>query len=137
VLVLAYLAAGGVAALLGGRVPGGAWLSLHLVLLGAVSNAIVAWSEHFAAALLHAPPAGERAALARTLALNLGVAGVLTGVPTGRPGLVAAGAGLAGLVVLAHGLGSPPARSVPWPPAWGTRSGSTWLRPPRCSPGRG
>jgi nitrite reductase (NO-forming) len=71
VLVLAYLAVGGVAALLGDHLPGGAWLSLHLVLLGAVSNAIVSWSGYFTAALLHAPPAGERAGLARTLALDL------------------------------------------------------------------
>ncbi|HEY8557256.1 MAG TPA: nitrite reductase, partial [Actinomycetes bacterium] len=59
----------------------------------------------FAAALLHAPPAGERAGLVRTLALNLGVLAVLLGVPGGRYGLVVAGASLAGLVVLAHGLG--------------------------------
>jgi nitrite reductase (NO-forming) len=104
-LVLAYLAAGGVTALLGGVVPRASWLALHLVLLGAVSNAIVSWSGYFAAALLHAPPAGERAGLARTLGLNLGVVAVLTGVPAGRAGLVAAGAALVGLVILGHGLG--------------------------------
>jgi nitrite reductase (NO-forming) len=53
--VLAYLAAGGVTLLLGRRVAGGGWLALHLVLLGAATNAIVVWSEHFAAALLRAP----------------------------------------------------------------------------------
>jgi len=52
--VVAYLAAGGVTLALGERVAGGGWLSLHLVLLGAATNAIVVWSEHFAAALLHA-----------------------------------------------------------------------------------
>jgi hypothetical protein len=50
--VLAYLAAGGVVLALGERVVGGGWLALHLVLLGAATNAIVVWSEHFAAALL-------------------------------------------------------------------------------------
>jgi nitrite reductase (NO-forming) len=113
--VLAYLAAGGVVLALGQRVPGGGWLALHLVLLGAATNAIVVWSEHFAAALLRAAPVGERAAAARALALNLGIVAVLAGVPTGRTALAAAGAGLAGVVVLAHavGLASRIARALP------------------------
>jgi nitrite reductase (NO-forming) len=103
-LVLGYLAAGGVALALGDRVAGGGWLALHLVLLGAATNAIVVWSEHFASALLRTAPVGEWAATARALALNLGIVAVLAGVPTGRPALAAAGAGLAGVVVLAHAL---------------------------------
>ena len=102
--VLAYLAAGGVTLALGERVAGGGWLALHLVLLGAATNAIVVWSEHFAAALLRTPPASERAATARALALNLGIVAVLGGVHTGRDALAAAGACLAGVVVLGHGL---------------------------------
>jgi len=103
-LVLGYLAAGGVALALGDRVAGGGWLALHLVLLGAATNAIVVWSEHFATALLRTAPVGEWAATARALALNLGIVAVLAGVPTGRPDLAVAGAGLAGVVVLAHAL---------------------------------
>ncbi|HEY6590389.1 MAG TPA: hypothetical protein VI751_05055 [Actinomycetota bacterium] len=103
-LVLGYLAAGGVALALGDRVAGGGWLALHLVLLGAATNAIVVWSEHFATALLRTAPVGEWAATARALTLNLGIVAVLAGVPTGRPALAAAGAGLAGVVVLAHAL---------------------------------
>jgi nitrite reductase (NO-forming) len=103
--VLAYLAVGGVVLALGQRVPGGGWLALHLVLLGAATNAIVVWSEYFAAALLRAPPASERMAMVRALALNLGVVGVLVGVHTGRSGLAAAGACLAGLTVGGHALG--------------------------------
>jgi hypothetical protein len=61
-LVLGYLAAGGVTLALGDRVAGGTWLALHLVLLGGLTNAIVVWSEHFAAALLRVPRADERAA---------------------------------------------------------------------------
>jgi nitrite reductase (NO-forming) len=102
--VLAYLAAGGVTFALGDRVAGGDWLALHLVLLGAATNAIVVWSEHFAAALLRAPPVAERTATARALALNLGIVAVLGGVHTRRPALAAAGACLAGLVVLGHAL---------------------------------
>jgi nitrite reductase (NO-forming) len=102
--VLGYLAAGGVALALGDRVAGGGWLALHLVLLGAATNAIVVWSEHFAAALLRAAPVGERAATLRALALNLGIVAVLAGVPSGQTGLAAAGAALAGVVVLVHAL---------------------------------
>ncbi len=102
--VLAYLAAGGVTLALGDRVTGGAWLALHLVLLGAATNAVVVWSEHFTAALLHAPPLGERAATARVLALNLGIVAVLAGVHGGRSALAAGGACLAGVVVLGHAV---------------------------------
>jgi nitrite reductase (NO-forming) len=109
-LVLGYLAAAGVTLALGDRVAGGTWLALHLVLLGAATNAIVVWSEHFAAALLRVPRAGEGAATARALALNLGVLAVLGGVHGGRPALTAVGAWVAGAVVLAHaavlGLGA-------------------------------
>jgi nitrite reductase (NO-forming) len=102
--VLGYLAAGGVVLALGDRVAMGGWLALHLVLLGAATNAIVVWSEHFAAALLRTAPVTERAATVRALALNLGIVAVLYGVPTGRTALAAAGAGLAGVVVLVHAL---------------------------------
>jgi nitrite reductase (NO-forming) len=100
--VLAYLAAGGVTLALGDRVTLGGWLALHLVLLGAATNAIVVWSEHFATALLRVAPVGERAATARTLALNLGILAVLGGVHGGRPSLAAAGACVTGAVVLGH-----------------------------------
>lgn len=100
--VLAYLFAGGVTMAGSGRVAGAGWLALHLVLLGAVTNAIVVWSEQFAAALLRTPASSERAALARVLALNLAVLAVLAGVHVGRPALTVAGAGLLAVVVVAH-----------------------------------
>jgi len=122
--VLAYLAAGGVTLALGDRVALGDWLALHLVLLGATTNAIVVWSEHFAAALLRTAPVGERAATVRALALNLGIVAVLAGVPTGRTALAAAGAGLAGVVVLGHALtlASRIARALP-----ARLSGTVWF----------
>jgi nitrite reductase (NO-forming) len=123
-VVLAYLAAGGVVLALGDRVALGGWLALHLVLLGAASNAIVVWSEYFAAALLHTAPAGDRVALARTVVLNAGIVAVLVGVPTGRQALAAAGAGLAGVVVLVHGLvlAGRVGRALP-----GRLSGTVWF----------
>jgi nitrite reductase (NO-forming) len=124
--VLVYLAAGGVTLALGGRVAGGGWLALHLVLLGAASNAIVVWSEHFTAALLRAPPASERVATGRALALNLGILGVLVGVHTGRTALAAGGACLAGAVVLAHALtlAARIGRALP-----GRLEGTVWFYP--------
>ncbi|HZC99677.1 MAG TPA: hypothetical protein VFA46_05655 [Actinomycetes bacterium] len=103
-VVLAYLLAAGATLLAGRRVPDGGWLALHLVLLGALTNAIVAWSEHFAAALLHAQALGDRVVLVRVGVLNLGVLAVLAGVHGGRPALVASGAGLLAVVVVAHTL---------------------------------
>ena len=102
--VVAYLAVGGVILALGDRVTGGRWLALHLVLLGAATNAIVVWSEHFAVALLRTAPASERTATARALALNVGVVAVLGGVHAGHAVLTAVGACLAGAVVLAHAI---------------------------------
>jgi nitrite reductase (NO-forming) len=87
-----------------GRVAGAGWLALHLVLLGAVTNAIIVWSEHFAAALLRTPTSSERAALARVLALNLAVLTVLAGVHVAWPALTVAGACLLAAVVVAHAL---------------------------------
>jgi nitrite reductase (NO-forming) len=103
-IVLAWLLAAGVVVLGGRRVTDGGWLALHLVLLGAVTNAIFEWSEHFAATLLHARPTADRLVWARTALLNLGVVLVLTGVHGGRPGLVGGGAGVLGLVVVAQAL---------------------------------
>jgi hypothetical protein len=132
--VVAYLAACGVMLALGDRVTGGGWLAVHLVLFGAATNAIVVWSEHFAAALLRAAPVSERTATVRALALNLGVVAVLGGVHTGRPVLIAAGAWLVGAVVLAHAmaLGARVGRALTGPLA-----GTVWFyvaasRP--CSP---
>lgn len=102
VIVVIWLLAAGVVLVAGRRVADGGWLALHLALLGAVTNAIMEWSEHFAAALLHAPPTSDRGQFARVGLLNLGVVAVVAGVHGGRPGLVAAGAGLLGLVVVAH-----------------------------------
>jgi nitrite reductase (NO-forming) len=53
------------------------------MLLGAVTNAIIVWSRHFADALLHTPQrdGDRRAQAARLLLLNLGVLAVLAGVP--------------------------------------------------------
>jgi nitrite reductase (NO-forming) len=102
-LPLGYLAAAIVA---GGLAVAGfpvTWLWLHLLLLGAVSNAIVVWSAHFTAAILRAPAAERRGREAiRLAALNAGVLAVLAGGSAGPAWLGIAGAGVVFAAITAH-----------------------------------
>jgi nitrite reductase (NO-forming) len=86
-------------------IPGWRWLLIHLLLLGAATNAIVIWSTHFANAVLRVPPPQNRhGQTLRLTALNLGVVAVLAGGMGGvawHP-LAVAGAGLVFAAVLAH-----------------------------------
>ncbi|WP_198533104.1 multicopper oxidase domain-containing protein [Carbonactinospora thermoautotrophica] len=78
------------------------WLLVHLFLLGAVTNAILTWSEHFAVVLLRAPQPSARWSAIRLGALNAGVAAVLAGVVIDLPALTAAGAAAVVMVVGSH-----------------------------------
>ncbi|UXY25322.1 multicopper oxidase domain-containing protein [Streptomyces sp. HUAS TT20] len=78
------------------------WLALHLLVLGAASNAVFVYSRHFAQALLHARPGSERPAHARLAGFNLGAVAVLTGMSAGLPWLAVAGAVLVITAVIAH-----------------------------------
>lgn len=102
-LPLGYLAAAvvtGVLALAGVRA---GWLLLHLLLLGAVTNAIVVWSAHFTATILRAPAAQRRLPeAARLAALNVGVVAVLAGGSAGPAWLGVAGAGVVFAAITAH-----------------------------------
>ena len=71
-----------VVALIHPFVPAPRWLMIHLLLLGALSHAILVWSQHFADALLHTAPrdGARRVQSTRLLLLNGGVLGVVTGV---------------------------------------------------------
>ncbi|ABK52286.1 hypothetical protein Acel_0513 [Acidothermus cellulolyticus 11B] len=98
----AYLTAGFVA-LIGhawGVMP--RWLALHLTVLGAITNAIIAWSAHFTDALLVVPPDQRRPPIRRLLMLNTGVVAVLVGVPAGSNGVVIAGAVLIAGAIVGH-----------------------------------
>ncbi|TVT49488.1 hypothetical protein FNH05_16835 [Amycolatopsis rhizosphaerae] len=101
-IVAAYLVAAAVLGSMPGLVAMPSWLALHLLALGAATTAVFVYTRHFAQALLHARPGPERAASARLVALNLGVAAVLAGVPARLPWLVAAGASAVVLAVLGH-----------------------------------
>jgi nitrite reductase (NO-forming) len=59
-VVVAWLAALVVLTCVHPFVPASGWLLVHLLVLGAVSNAILIWTWHFAAALLRLPDTDAR-----------------------------------------------------------------------------
>ena len=79
------------------------WLAIHLLLLGAASNAIVIWSAHFTAAVLRLPaPAGRRAESVRLALLNAGVLAVLAAGTLDQPWVGVIGAGAVFAAIAAH-----------------------------------
>ena len=101
-VVLAYLAACILAVVARDALPVPRWLAAHLFLLGAVTNAIVTWSEHFATTLLRAPAASRRQVGLRLVGLNVGILAVLAAVATDHPVLTTAGAGVVAAVIGVH-----------------------------------
>lgn len=83
-------------------VPVPEWLALHLLVLGAATNAVFVWSRFFARALLHAKPGSGRPARLRLGVLNIGVAAVLSGITSGLAPLAVAGAALVVSAAIAH-----------------------------------
>lgn len=82
------------------------WLLVHLLLLGAVTNAIFVWSSHFADALLRrrATASSRRWQTARMIALNLGVATVVAGMVGSAWILTLVGSVVVGAAAAAHGI---------------------------------
>jgi nitrite reductase (NO-forming) len=82
------------------------WLLVHLLLLGAVTNAIFVWSAHFADALLRRriTAASRRWQAARLVALNLGVVTVVAGMVSAAWTLTLVGSVVVGLAAAAHGI---------------------------------
>jgi len=120
-LVLVWLAAAAVLTVVHRWVPAAQWLMVHLLLLGAVSTAILLWSQHFADTLLRSPAPGGRAGLtARLAAHTVGALLVVAGLAVPAfalvvPGAVlVGGAGLAQTVVLLRQMrGALPTRFRP------------------------
>jgi nitrite reductase (NO-forming) len=81
-LVIAYLLAALLSGIFQKGTVGGApaWLTVHLLLLGAVTNAIVTWSDHFVSALLWAPSQNRVRQMKIISFLNIGIVGVLISV---------------------------------------------------------
>ncbi|MFE4464664.1 multicopper oxidase domain-containing protein [Oerskovia sp. NPDC056781] len=86
-------------------VPASPWLLVHLLLLGAVTNAICVWSQHFTDALLsrRATPASRRWQVARLVLLNVAVVTTVTGMVTATWVVTLVGAVGVGIAVAAHG----------------------------------
>lgn len=101
--VLLWLAATVVVAVVHPFVPAPRWLLIHLLLLGAVSHAILVWSRYFTDALLHSADEDRRGQNRRLLLLNGGVVLVVAGVPSEVWPLTLLGAIAVGTAVLWHG----------------------------------
>ncbi|MFI7423792.1 multicopper oxidase domain-containing protein [Nonomuraea sp. NPDC049684] len=101
-IVVAWLALTVVAATAGDVLPAPSWLLIHVFLLGAVSTAVLIWSEHFTVALLRVRGPSERGSLTRLALLNTATVAVLAGVAYGPWHLAAAGAALLAGVALWH-----------------------------------
>ncbi|MCB1273019.1 MAG: multicopper oxidase domain-containing protein [Leucobacter sp.] len=86
--------------------PAAPWLLLHLVFLGAITHAILVWSQHFALALTRSTltVGGRRTQNTRLILANVGIALVLTGVPLGVWPLTVGGAALLIVAVIWHGI---------------------------------
>lgn len=82
------------------------WLMVHLLLLGAVTNAIFVWSSHFADALLRrrATSGSRRWQVAKLLALNVGVLTVVAGMVGAVWSLTLVGSVVVGAAAAAHGV---------------------------------
>ncbi|MFJ8597975.1 multicopper oxidase domain-containing protein [Streptomyces shenzhenensis] len=81
------------------------WLLVHVLLLGAVTTAIVIWSGHFAASVLRLPEANRGIPAALRLAcLNAGTVGVIGGMLADRWYVVLAGGCLVAAAVTAHAV---------------------------------
>ena len=104
--VAAWLASVVGVALVHRYVPESPWLLVHLLLLGAVTNAIFVWSAHFADALLRRrTTAGSRRWQAgRLITLNLGVLTVVAGMVGARWILTLVGSVVVGAAAAAHGI---------------------------------
>ncbi|KQY25606.1 copper oxidase [Cellulomonas sp. Root485] len=102
-LVGAWLVAAALLALAHRAVPAAPWLLVHLLLLGAVSTAILVWSQHFADTLLRRPAWGGRLGLTVRLAVHtVGALAVVIGVVGSTGWLVVAGAVLVAAAALAQ-----------------------------------
>ncbi|MFF8633543.1 multicopper oxidase domain-containing protein [Streptomyces pilosus] len=102
VLVVGWLGLAVLAVMVQEALPVARWLAAHMFLLGAVTTAILIWSEHFAVALLHAKIPDERWSTARLATANLAVAGLLIGVWRTTPVLTAISAALLVAAATAH-----------------------------------
>lgn len=102
-VVVAWLAALLVVTFVHPFVPASRWLLVHLLVLGAVSNAVLIWTWHFAAVLLRLPDHVVRPGqVPRLVAFNVGALAAVVGTVAGRWELVAAGGTAVAVVAAWH-----------------------------------
>lgn len=78
------------------------WLGLHALMLGAVTNAIVIWSEHFIVTWCRMPAPSPRRLTVGLTALNVFVVAVLTGVALDVTILAAVGGTGVAVIAIVH-----------------------------------
>jgi nitrite reductase (NO-forming) len=102
-VVLAWLIAAVVAGAAYRSLPAQPWLIIHLLLLGAATNAILIWSSHFSAALLRLPgKPGRKPEIVRLVVLNLSIIAVFASVLAAKQTLLVVPAAVIFAVVLWH-----------------------------------
>jgi nitrite reductase (NO-forming) len=103
---LAWLAALVGVAVAHRHIPESPWLLVHLLLLGAATNAIFVWSAHFSDALLRrrATAGSRRWQAGRLVTLNVGVLTVVTGMVSDRWFLTLLGSVVVGVATAGHGI---------------------------------
>lgn len=101
-----WLVAALVVALAHRLVPNSTWVLVHLVMLGALTHAILVWSLYFSEALLKAPATNRARTTqsARIIIMIVGATCVLVGVPGGWWPLAVAGATMVGAAVIWHAI---------------------------------
>ena len=106
-LVIAYLLAALVSGVFQRGSHGGipTWLTVHFLLLGAVTNAIITWSDHFASALLWARSQSRTRQMTVISLLNVGILGVLFSVSYHLQWLVISSATVLGGVIVYYLIG--------------------------------
>ncbi|GMA34053.1 copper oxidase [Demequina litorisediminis] len=103
VLVAAWLVGAAVVAVGHRAWSASPWLMVHLLMLGAVTTAILIWSAHFTEALRRRPlPGGQRAQAVRLAAHTVGAITVMVGVVGSVTPCIVVGASIVGSVAVWH-----------------------------------
>ncbi len=104
-VIAAWLAVLGVVVLAHQGIPVANWFMVHLLLLGAVSTAIIIWSQHFADTLVRRPALdGRRSLIVRLVGHTLGAILVMIGMILNLFVVVLVGGVLVGAVAVLHAV---------------------------------
>lgn len=103
-VVVTWLASAAVVAVLHRQIAVADWLMVHMLGLGALTNAILIWSSHFAQTVRRRPlPGGRGPELVRLVAANVGALTVITGMVTSRWPVILVGGVVVASAVFWHG----------------------------------